>query len=242
MSVSSPPQIRLENRLLAAIPREEYDRLLPLMEAVSLDLKQILYQPNERIEYVYFPINGAVSLVTIMKNGIGAEVGLVGNEGMVGLAVFLKADRTVGQAITQIPGHGLKMKAEVFKREVTSSSPLYNRLQRYTQALFDQIAQTSGCNRMHSIEQRFCRWMLMCQDRMGSDQFPLTQEFLAQMLSVRRAGVSEIASVMQKAGLIQYNRGKMTILNRKRLETSSCECYAIIKQQFDRLLDGDSGQ
>ena len=242
MSVSFAPQSRLSNRLLAAIPREEYDRLLPLMEAVSLDLKQILYQPNERIEYVYFPINGAVSLLTIMKNGTGAEVGLVGNEGMVGLPVFLKAALTVGQAITQIACHALRMKAEVFKSEVTPSSPLYNLLQGYTQALLEQIAQTSGCNRLHSIEQRFCRWMLMCQDRMGSDQFPLTQEFLAQMLGVRRAGVSEIASVNQTAGLIQYNRGKMTILNRKRLEASSCECYAIIKQQLDRLLDGDEGQ
>lgn len=242
MSAFFDTQSRKENRLLAALPREEYDRLLPLMEAVYLDLKQILYQPNKRIEYVYFPITGAVSLLAIMKDGTGAEVGLVGNEGMVGLPVFLKADQTVVQAISQIPGHGLRMKAEVFKSEVTPSSPLYDMLQRYTQAVLDQIAQTSGCNRLHSIEQRFCRWMLMCQDRMRSDQFPLTQEFLAQMLGVRRAGVSEIASVIQKAGLIQYNRGKMTILNRKKLEATSCECYAIIKQQSDRLLDGDSGQ
>lgn len=242
MSVSLEPNLRVENRLLAALPKKEYERLLPLMEAVPMDLKHILYQPNERIKYVYFPINGAVSLLAIMKDGTGAEVGIVGNEGMVGLPVFLKAERTVGQAISQIPGHGLKMKAELFKSEVTASSPLYDMLQRYTQALLDQVAQTSGCNRLHSIEQRFCRWMLMCQDRMGSDQFPLTQEFLAQMLGVRRAGVSEIASVIQKAGLIQYNRGKITVLNQQRLEASSCECYAVIKQQFDRLLDGNSRQ
>jgi CRP-like cAMP-binding protein len=241
MSASQDPR-NPKNRLLAALPREEYERLLPHLELVPLEYKQILYQPNEPIDYVYFPNNGVASLLTIMENGDAVEVGTVGNEGMVGLPVFLGAKTIPGQAIVQIPGDGLRMRVDVFQNKVTSQSPLYNLLQRYTQALFNQIAQSAACNRLHSIEERFCRWLLMTQDRVGKDKFPLTQEFLSQMLGVRRASVSVVASTIQRAGLITYTRGKITILDREGLEAASCECYAIIKEEFERLVGGNSAQ
>lgn len=228
-----------ENRLLATLPTEEYERLLPHMESIFLPLKQILYQMNEPIEYVYFPKNGIVSLVTIMEDGATAEVATVGNEGMIGVPVFLGADQIPGQAFSQIPGESMRMKAQEFKTFVTPDSPLYKLLQRYTQTLFNQVAQSAACNCLHFIEKRFCRWLLMTHDRVQSDEFLLTQEFLAQMLGVRRASVSEVASIFQKAGIISYSRGQMRILDRTGLETASCECYAKVKQEFERLLGGN---
>ncbi len=229
----------LKNRLLAALPTEEYERLEPYLQRVSLEFHQSLYQPNEPIEHVYFPTDGVVSLLNLMENGDAVEVGTVGNEGMVGLPVLLGANTIPGQAFSQIPGAALRMRANVFQREVTPGSPLYNLLLRYTLALFNQIAQSSACNRLHSIEERFCRWMLMTQDRVASNQFPITHEFLGQMLGVRRASVSVVAATIQKAGLITYKRGKMTILDREGLEDVSCECYAIIKGEFERLVGGN---
>lgn len=210
------------------------------MEAVSLQYKQILYEPNQFIQHVYFPLNGVVSLLTIMADGEVAEVGTVGNEGMVGLPVFLGATTIPGMAMAQVPGDALRMSVDVFKDKVTPDSQLHNLLQRYTQALFNQIAQTAACNRLHSIEERLCRWLLMTQDRVESDQFPLTQEFLAQMLGVRRSSVSVVAATLQKAGLIQYSRGKMTILDRAGIEAVSCECYAIVKREFENLIGDHS--
>ena len=240
MSASLEKRNPVKNLLLAALIPEEYKRLLPYLEPVSLNFKQVLYAPNEVIEYVYFVNHGVVSLVNIMQNGDTVEVATVGNEGMVGLPVFLKAKTIPGEAFTQVAGDALRMRADVFQREVTPSSPLYNRLQRYTQALFNQIAQSAACNRVHSIEERFCRWMLMIQDRVETNQFPLTQEFLSQMLGVRRASVSVVAAIIQKAGLISYKRGKMTILDREGMEDVTCECYAMIKGEFKRLLGDDS--
>lgn len=231
-----------KNRLLAALPPEEYERLLPHLQLVTLEYKQVLYQPNEPIKYVYFPKDGVISLLTIMENGEAVEVGTVGNEGFVGLPLFLGATSIPGQAFSQIPGEALRMGAKVFKGEVTPGSPLHNLLQRYTQALFNQIAQTAACNRLHSIEERFCRWLLMTEDRVRSNQFPLTHEFLGQMLGVRRASVSVVAATIQRAGLICYSRGKMTILDREGLEDITCECYGIVKAEFDRLLGGNSAQ
>lgn len=231
----------MKNRLLAALPTEEYQRLLPKLETVPLNFKQILYDINEPIEYVYFPNNAVASLLTIMENGDAVEVGTVGNEGMVGLPVFLGADRIPGQAFAQVPGDGMRMRADVFKREVVQGTPLFNLLQRYTQALFNQISQSAACNRLHSIEERLCRWLLMTHDRVGEDYFPLTHEFLGQMLGVRRAGVSVAAAILQKAGYIRYSRGKITILDRAGMEDSACECYRIVKAEFDRLLGGNSG-
>jgi len=229
----------MKNRLLTALPKEEYERLQPHLELVSMSLKQVIYEPNEPLRHVYFPKNGVISLLTVMEDGNAVEVATVGNEGMVGLPVFLRAKTIPGLAFSQVPGDALRMKADVFQREVTPSSPLYNLLQRYTQAVFNQISQSAACNRLHSIEERFCRWMLMTQDRVGANQFPLTQEFLAQMLGVRRASVSVVAAMIQKAGLISYNRGKMTIVDREGLENVSCECYAIINAEFERLLSDD---
>jgi len=231
----------IKNRLLAALPQEEYKRLLPHMEAVYMAFKQVLYDVNEPIEYVYFPENGVVSLLTIMENGSAVEVATIGNEGMVGLPVFLGAGTIPGQAFSQVPGESMRMRSEVFKREVTPGSPLHNLLHRYTQALFNQIAQSAACNRLHSIEERCCRWLLITHDRVGSDVFPLTHEFLSQMLGVRRASVSKVAAILQNAGFIRYVRGKMMILDRKGLETSSCECHGIIKAEYDRLLGCNSG-
>jgi CRP-like cAMP-binding protein len=228
-----------KNRLLTALPKEEYERLLPHFELVSLELKQTLYTPNEPIEYIYFPNNGVISLLTIMENGEAIEVATVGNEGMVGLPIFLGASTIPGEAFSQIPGTAMRMKASVFKREVTSGSIIHGVLQRYTQTLFNLIAQSAACNRLHSIEERFCRWILMTQDRVGANEFPMTHEFLGQMLGVRRASVSVVAAVLQKAGIINYNRGKMRVIDRPQMENISCECYKIIKNDFELLL-GDN--
>lgn len=226
----------IKNRLLTALPKEEYQRLLPYLETVSLTFKQIIYTPNEPIEYVYFPNSGIISLVNITEDGGTVEVATVGNEGMAGIPVLLGADRMVGQALSQIVGDAVRMKADVFKRDVTPNSALYNLLLRYTQALMNQLSQSVACNRLHCVEERCCRWLLLCQDRVQSNQFLLTQEFLSQMLGVRRASISEVAATLQKAGLIRYNRGKITICDRPGLESASCECYHIVKKEFDRLL------
>lgn len=225
-----------ENRLLAALPKEEYERLVANMESVSLEFKQSVYEPNEPIKYVYFVKRGVISLLNVMEDGREVEVATVGNEGMVGLPVFLGSEKIPGRAFSQIPGDAWRMKANVFKDKVTPGSSLHNLLQRYTQALFNQIAQGAACNSLHSLEERMCRWLLMTQDRVGQDEFPLTQEFLGQMLGVRRPTVSMTASILQKAGLINYSRGKMTILDREGVEASACECYAIVKAEFDRLV------
>lgn len=226
----------IKNRLLTALPKEEYQRLLPYLETVSLTFKQIIYTPNEPIEYVYFPNSGIISLVNITEDGGTVEVATVGNEGMAGIPVLLGADRMVGQALSQIVGDAVRMKADVFKRDVTPNSALYNLLLRYTQALLNQISQSVACNCLHSVERRCCRWLLMCHDRVRSDQFTLTQELLSQMLGVRRASVSEVAATLQKEGLIRYNRGKITIRDRLGLEATACECYRVVKEEFERLL------
>jgi CRP-like cAMP-binding protein len=231
----SPPN-RIKNRLLSALPNSEYERLLPYLETVSLTLKQIIYAPNEPIEYIYFPNSGIISLVNLTQDGATVEAATVGNEGMAGIPVLLGADQMIGQAITQIVGDAVRMKADVFKREVTPASPLYNLLLRYTQALMNLISQSVACNRLHSVEQRCSRWLLLCQDRVESEEFRLTQEFLSQMLGVRRASVSVVAAILQKAGLIRYSRGKITICDRPGLEATSCECYRVVKEEFDRLL------
>lgn len=224
------------NKLLAALPKTEYQRLLPNLEPVSLSFKHLLYECNEPIEYVYFLNNCVVSLVRVMEDGGVVEVATIGNEGMAGLPVLLGATYSPNETFVQVPGDALRMQVDVFKREVTPGSPLHNLLLCYTQALMNMLAQSVACNRLHSIEERCCRWLLLTRDRVNSNEFPLTQEFLAQMLGVRRASVSEVAAILQKAGLIRYHRGKMMILNREGLERGSCECYQIIKKEFEHLL------
>ena len=236
MSVSQDPPIPPKNRLLAALPLEEYERLLSKLETVSLTLKQVLYEPNVPIQHVYFLNHGVASVVNLMEDGTAVEIATVGNEGMLGIPVFLGVDKSPQQVFIQISGDGMRMKADVFKNEVNRGGPLQSLVQRYTQALFNQIAQSAACNRIHSIEERCCRWLLMTRDRVGSDQFLLTQEFLSQMLGVRRPSVSVVAAILQKAGLINYSRGRITILNREGLEASTCECYRIVQEEFERLL------
>lgn len=231
----------IENRLLASLPEEEYERLLPYLETVSLTHKQVVYAPNEPIEYVYFPKNCVISLVIFMEHGSAVEVGTVGNEGMAGIPVFLGADSIPSDAFCQIPGDALRMRADVFKNTVTPGSPLHYLLQRYTQTVLNQIAQTAACNSVHVIEKRCCRWLLMTHDRVGRDEFPLTQEYLSDMLGVRRASVSAVAASLQKAGLIRYSRGRIEIIDRKGLESAACECYRIVKAEFDRLLGSNAG-
>lgn len=237
MSKASNFQIQSGNRLLATLPREEYARLLPHLETVSLPFEQVLYESRQLIEHVYFPNHGVVSLLTILEDGTAAEVGLVGSEGMVGLPLFLGVDTAPLRSIVQAPGDALRMQADVFKDLINSVTPFHGLLQRYTHALMIQTAQSAACNNYHSVEQRCCRWLLMYRDCLGSDQFPLTQKFLSQMLGVRRASITVAASKLQRAGLIHYNHGKMMILNPEGLESCACECYGIVKQEFDRLLD-----
>jgi len=231
----------IENQLLSALPTEEYKRLLPNLELVSLNFKQIIYAPDEPLEYVYFPKSGIISLVNVTEDGRTVEAAMVGNEGMAGIPVFLGADKMPALAISQVVGDALRMKVDVFKREVTPSTSLYKLLLRYTQALLNQISQSVACNCLHPVEGRCCRWLLMCHDRVKSDQFMLTQELISQMLGVRRASVSEVAATLQKAGLIRYSRGKITICDRQGLESASCECYQVVKEEFDRLLGTPSG-
>lgn len=224
------------NKLLAALPKEEYERLLPNLEAVSLPLKQVIYQPNEPIDYVYFVNKGVISLLNVMENGGAVEVATLGNEAMVGIPVLLGADQVPAETVVQVPGNGLRMKVDVFKSEVTPGSPLHTLLLRYTQTLINQISQSAACNRLHSVEERACRWLLQTQDRVDADDFPMTHEFLSQMLGVRRASISEVAATLQKAGLIRYHRGKITVLDRQGLEAGSCECYQVVTQEYARLL------
>ena len=227
----------MKNQLLAALPSKEYSRLVAYMEVVPLELKQHLYLRNQPIEYVYFLNYGVASMLTVLTDGSAIEVATVGNEGMVGLPVFLGADRIPGECFIQVPGSGLRMRVDAFKTHVTASSPLHDLLQRYTQALFNQIAQSAACNRLHSIEERLCRWLLMTADRVETATFPLTQEFLSKMLGVNRSSVSLSASILQRAGLIEYIRGQMTILDRSALEATSCECYQVVRAEFERLLN-----
>ena len=236
MSIYSSSRNPVGNRLLAALPQDEYERLLPKLEPVFLSLKQILYEPNEPIEYVYFPNNAVGSLLNQMQDGQTIEAATVGKEGMIGVPLLLGTNQIGLQALIQIPGNGLRMKADVFQTEVYWGCPLHTLLLRYTQALMNQISQTAACNCLHKVERRFYRWVLMTQDRVDSDSFPLTHEFLSYMLGVRRASVSEVAAIFQSSGLIDYHRGQITIRDRKGLEASSCECYQSFNQEFKRLL------
>jgi CRP-like cAMP-binding protein len=225
-----------ENRLLRALPQKDYERLAAKLERVTLGFKQVVYEPNAPIGHVYFPLSGVISLLTVMDEGGPVEVATVGREGMVGLPVFLGDGEVPGRAFAQIAGDALRMEADDFRAEARHPGPLQRLLLRYTQALLTQVAQSAACNRLHSVEERCARWLLQTQDRVRADQFPLTQEFMAQMLGVRRATVNVAAGILQKAGFITYTRGRITILDRPGLESASCECYAIIKADSTRLL------
>jgi len=225
-----------QNQLLAALSETEYQRLVPNLELVSLPLHKVIYEPGQPITHVYFPHQALVSLVSLMEDGSTVEVGLVGNEGMVGLPVIWGGDTTTTRAFVQIADSGSRMKASLLKIEFDRGDQLQTLLLRYMQALHTQISQLAACNRLHMIEGRLARWLLSVHDRMQKDEFPLTHEFIGQMLGTRRAGVSEAAGVLSQAGMIRYTRGKITILDRPKLEATACECYGLVKSEFTRLL------
>jgi CRP-like cAMP-binding protein len=225
------------NRLLGLLSRTDYKRLRPHLHRIPLEYRRSLYRANRPIGFVYFIETGVGSLVNTMTNGQAAEVGTIGNEGMVGLPLLLGDDRAPTSVYVQVPGTGLRMKATLFNKELARSASMRKVILRYAHAFFNQVAQSAACNEFHSIQQRCCRWLLMTHDRMNSDEFLLTQEFLAMMLGVQRTGVSTAASALQRAGLIRYKRGKVTMIDRPGLERRSCECYGVSKKEFDRLLD-----
>ena len=226
------------NRLLGLLSSSDYRRLQPYLQRVPLGYRQSLYRARQRLGFVYFIETGVGSLVNTMVNGQAAEVGTIGNEGVVGLPLLLGDDRAPTSVYVQVPGAGLRMTAARFSAELARSASMRLVMLRYAHALFNQVAQSAACNHFHTLEQRCCRWMLMTHDRMQSSDFLLTQEFLAMMLGVQRTGVSAAAGTLQRAGLIRYNRGIVTILDRQGLRARACECYALSRREFDRLLGG----
>jgi CRP-like cAMP-binding protein len=224
------------NRLLGLLPPRDYKRLRPHLQRIPLEYRKSLYRANKPIAFVYFIETGVGSLVNTMRNGEAAEVGTIGNEGVVGLPVVLGDDRAPTSVYVQVPGAGLRMKASLFKKELARSASMRAVMLRYTHAFFNQVAQSAACNHFHTLQQRCCRWLLMTHDRMHSDKFLLTQEFLAMMLGVQRTGVTAAAGSLQRAGIIRYKRGNVTIIDRRALIQRSCECYGVSKREFDRLL------
>ena len=227
-----------ENHLLSMLPHESLARLQPHLEPVAVTFKQAIYASNEPISHVYFPCSAVFSLILALEGGAVVEIATVGNEGMLGVPAFLGAGSFPGEVFCQIPGRALRMPTEVLLRETATGGPLHDVLQRYTQALMNLISQSAACNRAHAIDERCARWLLMTHDRVGADRFPLTQQFMAQMLGVRRAGVSAAASILQRAGFIRYSRGVITVTDRSGLESAACTCYQIVRDEFERLLSG----
>jgi CRP-like cAMP-binding protein len=234
--VSGPGEAPGENRILSALPVAERRQVSEAATNVTLNVRTVLFEPGGPIDAVYFPTDGVVSLVTPLQDGDIVEVATIGNEGIVGVPLIPLGGLAV-RAISQVAGHGLRLDATVFLEWVERSRALETLVERYTQALFGQIAQAAACNRLHSSEERLSRWLLMSQDRVGSDSFMITQEFLGQMLGARRSTVSVSAGILQRAGLIRYTRGHVTIVDREGLEAVSCECYAVIKTELDRVTD-----
>jgi CRP-like cAMP-binding protein len=236
-----PPQTPSHNYLLAALPEEEYAHLLPHLELVPMPLGHVLYESGIQMRHVYFPTDSIISLLYVMEDGDSAEIAIVGNEGLVGVSLFMGGETTPSRAVVQSAGSAFRLKGQLLKDEFNRSGgrragALHNILLRYTQALLTQMAQTSACNRHHTLDQQFCRWLLMSLDRLQSNELIMTQELIANMLGVRREGVTEAAGNVQKAGLIKYHRGHITVLDRPGLEARVCECYAVVRKEFDRLL------
>jgi CRP-like cAMP-binding protein len=229
-----------QNRLLSALSRELQIRLLPRTEKVSLSVRQVLVEADMPISHVYFPLSGATSLVIALGSGETVEIATVGNEGMVGTPVFLGAERSAMRAICQVAGQALRMRSESFRHSLAEHPDLADMVRRYTQGMINQISRTTACNHVHSVPQRMSRWLLMTQDRVGADEFHLTQELLAHMLGVRRPSVTVAAGMLQRAGLIRYQRGRIHIVDRAGLEAASCECYESVRQDISRLLAVES--
>ncbi|MEP7102357.1 MAG: Crp/Fnr family transcriptional regulator [Burkholderiales bacterium] len=232
MALTSDPRT---NHLLAALPDAEWARWQPLLEAVEMPLGEVLYESGITLSHVYFPTTAIVSLLYVMENGASAEIAVVGNEGLVGISLFMGGESTPSRAVVQSAGQGYRLNSETIKDEF-KRAPVLHLLLRYTQALITQMAQTAVCNRHHSLDQQLCRWLLLSLDRLQGSELVMTQELIANMLGVRREGVTEAALKLQEAGLIRYARGRIKVLDRAALEGRTCECYAVVKKEYDRLL------
>jgi CRP-like cAMP-binding protein len=232
----STPHTPKQNHLLAALPAPEWLRWLPQLEHIDMPLGQVLYESGATQNHVYFPTTAIVSLLYSMEDGASAEIAVVGNEGIVGISLFMGGDSTPSRAVVQSAGQGFRLKARLIKDEFNRAGPVLRLLLRYTQALITQMAQTAVCNRHHSLDQQLCRWLLLSLDRLQGNDLVMTHELIANMLGVRREGVTEIAYKLQAAGLIQYSRGHISVINRAGLEKRTCECYAVVRKEYDRLL------
>jgi CRP-like cAMP-binding protein len=225
-----------DNQLLAALPDDAWARWMPQLEPVKLPLGKVLYESGSRLSHVYFPTTAIVSLLHLMEDGSSAEIAIVGRDGMVGVSLFMGGDSTTSRAVVQSAGQGYRLSSNLMMLEFNRAGPVLHLVLRYTQALISQMTQTAVCNRHHSLDQQLCRWLLLSMDRLPSNELVMTQELIANMLGVRREGVTEAAGHLQKAGLIDYRRGHITILDRPGLEQRTCECYAVVKKEYDRLL------
>jgi CRP-like cAMP-binding protein len=230
-----------DNLLLAALPAEVFDRLLPNLKPIALPLGKVIYEPGIELDHVYFPVPGCIiSMLYVMTDGSSAEIAVVGDEGMVGIALFMGGGTTPSRALVQSAGQAFQLKGNELKKEFERHSGLQHLLLRYTQALITQMSQTAVCNRHHSVEQQLCRWLLLSLDRLATNELTMTQELIANMLGVRREGVTEAAGKLQAQGLIRYSRGRITVLDRPGLERQVCECYAVVKKEYDRLLPAET--
>ena len=225
-----------QNHLLGALPAAEYERLIPHLELVPMPLGDVLYESGDELRYPYFPTTCIVSLLYVMENGASAEIAVVGNEGVIGVALFMGGGTMPNRAVVQSAGYAYRLRKQVFMQEFNRYGALHHLLLRYTQALITQMAQTAVCNRHHSVDQQLCRWLLLSLDRLSGNELTMTQELIANMLGVRREGVTEAAGKLHQAGLINYSRGHITVLDRPRLEARVCECYHVVKTESDRLL------
>jgi CRP-like cAMP-binding protein len=224
-----------QNQLLAALPRAEWARWQQQLEAVELPLGRVLYESGDKLSHVYFPTTAIVSLLYVMENGASAELAVVGNEGLVGVSLFMGGESTTSRAVVQSAGEGWRLASTAIKEEFTRA-PVLHLLLRYTQALITQMSQTSACNRHHTLDQQLCRWLLLSCDRLQGHELVMTQQLISDMLGVRRQGVTEAALKLQTAGLIRYSRGRITLLDREGLESRVCECYGVVKREYERLL------
>ena len=225
-----------QNHLLAALPAEDYERLAPDLDPIPMPLGWSVYESGGPQRYIYFPIDAIVSLLYVLADGDSTELGVVGNDGLVGISLFMGGETTPSRAVVQSAGHGYRVRASALKAEFGRGGALNHLLLRYTQALITQMTQTAVCNRHHTVDQQLCRWLLLSLDRLPSNELVMTQELIADMLGVRREGVTEAAGSLQAAGLIQYHRGRITVLDRPKLEARVCECYKVVRRETDRLL------
>lgn len=231
--MSATPQ---KNHLLACLPDADSTRIFHHLELVQMKLGQVVYESGAVLEHVYFPIDCIISLLYVMKDGDSSEVAMVGNEGMVGVSLFMGGEATMGRAVVQSDGHAFRLKGTVLKQEFNRAGAMQHLLLRYTQALLTQMTQTAACNKHHSVPEQLCRWLLLGLDRLPDNKLMMTQGLIANMLGVRREGVTDATGVLESAGLIRYSHGNFTVLDRPRLEQAACECYAVVKKEFDRLL------